>query len=360
MRVLVAASAAFLATAVFGHAGDMNISQYVFRDINRNGIYDIGEGPLAGVPVLLSQNGQDNIVEQSNLAGFTNFLMSDDAEDDPDISGPGVLEFQVVVPEEMELTTGNPRQSTTARLLADAPGGIVVDPPLPFMGLAPKLTITTGSEGVDGVTCLAGGDSVDAIRSDDVFRCDVVQGDWAVRWALSDGSIAERGVRIENWPVRLPVPSDMPVLAQEDDLIVGFDDILISENIEEVPSGHGGVKWHNMVATHRKFYGGWGYVNGTVSGQFAAYNSSGHPARLYSDEPFDFIGAYVSVAWPAAKRARLRIEALRDGEVVAWDEFYGSNLMPVWFEAGWGQVDEVRISHGTYWQVVVDDVRIGR
>lgn len=360
MRDFLAALAALSATVGAAQATEMNISQYVFRDINRNGVYEIGEGPLAGVPILLYQGEQDNIVEQSNLAGFTNFPMSDDPEDDPDISGPGPLEFRVVLPEGMEMTTGNPRQQTVARLLPDAPGGIIIDPPLPFMGLAPKLTITAGAEGVDGLTCESGGVSVAAEPVDDGFRCGVTQGVWTVRWALADGTEAQREVRVGNWPVRVPRPSGAVVQAEEDDLIVGFDNILYSENIEEVASGHGGVRWHNMVAVHRKFYGGWGYVNGTVSGQFAAYNSSGHPGRLYSEEPFDFIGAFVSVAWPTAMDAPLRIEAIRDGEVVASDEFHASNMMPVWFDAGWGAVDEVRISHETYWQVIIDDVRIGR
>jgi hypothetical protein len=68
----------------------------------------------------------------------------------------------------------------------------------------------------------------------------------------------------------------------------------------------------------------------------------------------------VSVAWPSAMESSIRIEALRDGKVVAADTFVGSNLRPIRFDPDWKGVDEVRVSHGTYWQVILDDVTLRR
>ncbi len=39
------------------------------------------------------------------------------------------------------------------------------------------------------------------------------------------------------------------------------------------------------------------YRRSRTSGEFVAYNSSGHPAAISSDEPFDFVGGYFGVAW---------------------------------------------------------------
>lgn len=343
-----------VALAAPAAAADMNISQFVFRDENRNGVYDVGEQPFAGAAVTLLQESRGAVVRESNLSGFTNFPMSAD-EEDKDITAPGPLTFRIVLPEGMELTTGNPSQGTVARFLDGSPGGIVVDPPLPFMGLAPKLTITSGAAGVERMTC----DGTPAERGEDGFVCDTGAGVFEVVWTLASGEERRRSVTVESWPVRVPLPTERVAVPSEGDGIARFDDILTSENIQEVASGHGGVNWHNWVAAHRKFYQGWGYVNGTVSGQFSAYNSSGHPARIWSDGRFDFIGGFFSVAWPRAMRDPVRIQAIRDGEVVAEDAFRASNLLPIWFDAGWADIDEIRISHDLYWQVVVDDMRFG-
>ena len=327
--------------------GELNISQFVFRDLNRNGIYDLGESPYAGVPVRLRQFGHGLVVEESNLSGFANFVMSAGGSDDAQITGPGRLIVEVEPPEGLEITTGNPLQRSEAILVPGSPAGLAIDPTLPFVGVAPVLTIEAG----EALRC--GGDS-DAPRSEARGGAEVCAA--AAGAATVILGEAPRTVALDGWPVRIAAgigePSEGPASR------IGFEEIISSMNIQEVPTGYGGLIWHNWVVVHRKYYGGWGYVNGTAEGQFAAYNSSGHPARMASDGPFDLVGMLVSVAWPRAMKAPVTIEALRDGEVVASDSFVASNMRPLWFAPGWNGIDELRLAHDTYWQVVIDEVAV--
>lgn len=356
MRYGILATLLMSAPAV---AGEMNISQFVFRDLDRNGRYDLGEGPYAGLPVRLIQTGRDPVVRNANLSGFANFVMSD--QDEGDILTPGPLEFVMEPPDGLEVTTGNLRQHSVAMALDGAPASLVIDPPLPFVGVAPILTIESGGPGVDAMTCSSGEATVEARidAASGALVCAVSPGEWTVAWELENGGAVDRTVTVEHMPLRVPAPLAGEAVGVEV-AIASFDDILSSENIQEVPGGHAGMLWHNFVAAHRKYYEGWGYINGTSSGQFSAYNSSGHPARMFADAPFDVLGMTVSVAWPDATRIPVRIEAIRDGAVVAMDEFFGSNLRPIRFDPGWNGIDEVRVSHGTYWQVVVDDITVRR
>lgn len=340
-------------------AREMNISQFVFHDTNRNGIFDLGERPFAGAAVFARFEGEVADVKNSNLSGFTNFAMSDD-EPDKDITRPGDWSFSVQPPKGFIISTGNPVQQTEIRPMSQAPGGFIADPPLPFVGLAPELTIEAGTDHADRLTCTRGDTQIEAAIDPDfgLFSCHVTSGTWNVAWHRNGTQVAQRTISVTEWPVRLPFPTGPIAQVRDRTTVVGFDDIIRSENIQEVAAGNGGIHWHNMVATHRKFYGGAGYVNSTVSGEFAAYNSSGHPARLYDDQPFDFIGAYVGVAWPTARKAPVRIQALRDGVVIAEDAFFASNFRPVWFDAGFSQINEIRITHDIYWQVIVDDVTL--
>ncbi len=334
----------------------MNISQFVFRDLNRNGVFDLGESPFSGAPIRLEQEGREPIVRKSNLSGFANFPMSDD-EEDADITAEGPVSFAIELPDGYELTTGNTAQTARVRAMPDAPGGFLMEPPNPFMGLAPALTIESAARGVAAMVCGGDGRLEEADARGQDLVCPVEPGNWRVIWTMEDGSTLERMVTVWDWPVRVPVAAVAG--ARSAAIVEDFDGIVGSENIQEMPASNGFV-WHNMIAAHRKFYGGWGYVNGTASGEFAGYNSSGHPATLTSDQPFAFLGALISVAWPKARQHPVRIAAMRDGEVVAEDAFLASNLRPVWFDAGWTDIDTLMISHDAYWQVVVDDVTLSR
>jgi len=354
VRLTLAAGLVLVGGAAWG--GEMNISQFVFRDMNRNGIFDAGESPMPGVTIRLEQESVDPIFRSSNLAGFTNFAMSSD-EDDKDITEPGAVSFNVEIPEGFDLTTGNPSQEGRIFPVDGAPAGLALDPPMPFMGIAPTRTIESRSDGVNRMSCAQGDTVIPAARWDDRLVCTVGPGVWDVSWQVSDGAPIERQVTVSDWPIRVPVRAESG--EGPADTVLTFDGIIDSENIQEMAASEGFV-WHNLIAVHRKFYGGWGYVNGTVSGEFSAYNSSGHPATLSSSEPFTFHGAFISVAWPEAKKARVRIEGYAGDQLVAEDAFFASNLRPIWFDANWDKVDRVVFSHDRYWQLVIDDLKLSR
>lgn len=339
-------------------ARDLNISLFVFRDLNRNGIYDRGEVPVSGTKVILEQTARDPITGNANLAGFANFQMSDD--EDLDITEPGPVRFTVVPPKGYAVTTGNPVQEGEIRTLRKAPAGLILEPANAFVGLAPVLTIEAAAEGVAAMVCrFEDGVTVTGVEAGGSVACEVgAPGLWSVGWTLlGTGEMVERTVRVGDWPVRVPVArgADPGPPGKTET----FEGHIASENITEMGASDGFV-WHNLIATHNKFYGGWGYINGTASGEFVGYNSSGHPITLTSATPFDFHGALVAVAWNGALDAPVRFAAYRDGERVGEESFHASNIRPVWFDANWTGIDRLEISHNSYWQFVLDDITLSR
>lgn len=336
-------------------ATSMNISQFVFRDVNRNGVYDRGEQPFAGVTIRLEQEGRTPIDRESNLSGFANFPMSSDDEG-KDITAEGAVRFVVEVPDGMKITTGNPVQSAAILSTLAAPGGFAMYPPNPFVGLAPDLTISSNATGLVGMDCRRGGKVVAAVMRGKNLVCTVEGGSWTVHWKMSNGTVMSRGIAVDHWPIHV-APGNRPEADVSAGSVVNFtfDDYLRSQNILELPSSDG-FEFHNFIVTHHKYYGGWGYVNGTVSGEFAVYTSSGHPATISSPSPFGFVRAFVSVAWPDAMQAPVRFTAFRKGKIVASETLMASNLAPILFAADWYNIDEVVVSHDTFWQVVIDDM----
>ncbi len=77
--------------------GEMNTSLLVFRDINRNGIYDLGDRQMSHVAVELDKPDGDTIMAWTNVSGFANFKMSV-VQRDRDVVDPGNYTFRVVPP----------------------------------------------------------------------------------------------------------------------------------------------------------------------------------------------------------------------------------------------------------------------
>ena len=62
----------------------LHFSRFVFRDVNRNGTYDMGDRPFAGLSVRLVRPDGSEVIAQSNLAGFANYNMSAGNADEAD------------------------------------------------------------------------------------------------------------------------------------------------------------------------------------------------------------------------------------------------------------------------------------
>lgn len=133
------------------YKGGIHLSGYVFRDRNRNGVFDVGDLPMASVVVTMTTLAGKTFTERSNVGGFANFQMSL-SQRDASLRKPGEYLCSVRIPPGWILTTGNAEQRTTLEALPGAPADLVSrNPPRPF-GLAPRLVIggRVGVRGADG------------------------------------------------------------------------------------------------------------------------------------------------------------------------------------------------------------------
>ena len=144
-------------------------------------------------------------------------------------------------------------------------------------------------------------------------------------------------------------------LPKPHNIIADFDTLTASDTLYELPYGYASLNWINWIATHQKLYKGAGYINATVSSEYMAYNSSGHPATVFSDEPFDFVGTYIGVAWPNAEKHEIVVQGLRKDELVYEDKFKGSTAGAVYFDADYRNVTRIVFASEANWQLVIDD-----
>ena len=94
--------------------------------------------------------------------------------------------------------------------------------------------------------------------------------------------------------------------------VIDFDSGLTSEN--PITNGYGGLNWDNFYALDTSNYIPSGYVNGTVSPSFVAYNAYGNPGTFSSANPFTFNSVYLTAAW-------------NDGLNVVVDAYSGTTLV---------------------------------
>jgi hypothetical protein len=337
----------------------LNISVFAFRDLNRSGSYDVGDRPMSGILVDATGNRR-TITRRSNMSGFTNFEMSaSDAA--KDITFAGDYEFRVAVPPGWHVTTGNELQRAVFELVPGAPADIVaVPPPLP-VGLAPDLTISGRIDpSVSRIEATSPTKETQIIATDGSghYSLNAFAGDWRLATAGEGIPQSHRQVEVTTAPVVVSLigAEDVPHAAPVGiDLIIDFDD-LQSGGVSKIPSGYGGLMWDNFVMAYMKFYGSEGYRNNIISGEFVAYNGSGHPASISRDVPFDFVGGYLGASNFRAEGETLLIRAWR-GEVLAYEEtLVLSALGPLYFSANFQAVTRIDFATRHYWQVTFDDL----
>jgi hypothetical protein len=169
------------------------------------------------------------------------------------------------------------------------------------------------------------------------------------------GSI-DRRVEVQQAPVVLPLLTSQSADEEATPVVAGFDDLISGESVAKIPSGYLGLDWHNWVVTHNRTYSGEGYINGAMSGDYVAYNGSGHPTSIDSEQPFHFIGGYFTAAWADAEGEMLNVKAWSGGTLAYEDRIRLSALGPVYFAAEYRDITRVEFSTEHYWQVVADDL----
>lgn len=338
------------------NGGQMNTSVLVFRDLNRNGVYDLGDRPMPHVAVELGKPNGDTVMRWTNVSGFANFRMSV-IQRDLEVVDPGHYSFRVVPPPGWSVTTGNASQESDYVVSPGSPGDMIAMRTTHPVGLAADLTIsgavTAGSRisltGPDGVTAAA------KVDPDGRFSVAATSGEWLVD-VSTDGATQRRKFVVGSAPVVLSASSgkgaEGPLPNRH---VVGFDDLLTTTGVFEVPSGYGGLDWYNLVAMHQRFTDGPGYINTSMSGEFIAYNSSGHPAQVFSDKPFDFAGAYFGAGWNDAEGETLVLKAWRGDQPVYEDSVVLSASGPVYFAADYMRITRLEIRTQHHWQAAIDD-----
>jgi len=323
-RILIASVAAILASPVSANSsdvrdeiyrvrdfnkaleGEVHISSFVFNDITGDGNYGLGDTPVVDVYVSLKSEDGSGMLVPTNIDGFANFTASS-TQEAPQIKLPGTYTFEVIPPPGWKVTTGNALQTIEIEDKIGSPGGLVAKTVPTLVGISRE---GAGSAGPLSPHPLVRGSG---------------------KLALSPETTATTKI--------------------------GFDDIIGSIGIKKMPNGYHGLNWQNWVVSHQRFYKGEGYINGTTSGEFIAYNGSGHPMAVSRDKPFDFVGGHFTSAWREAEGEIVHVKAWRGDELAYQDDVKLSRFGPVFFQANYDQVTRIEFKTDHYWQVVTDDLQ---
>lgn len=125
--------------------------------------------------------------------------------------------------------------------------------------------------------------------------------------------------------------------------VLTFDDIT---NIgwSEINNGYGGLNWYQFGVLPNTFWPSSGYENGTVSGEYVAFNNieaSGfqdHYVRV-SGPKFDFNGAYLTSAW--RHDLNLQIRGYLDGSLLYDTTKTLDIIKPTWFDFNFSGIDQL-------------------
>ncbi len=335
----------------------INFSMFAFNDVNRNGIHDLADRPMSAVAVAVARDGIGAGAAFTNANGFANFK-AEAGDDEEPISQPGSYRFELIVPPGWKASTGNAGQTVE---IVERPGSIsglaVVRMPAP-VGLVQDLFVS-GVAGAEAPVMLMSGTQTIATGvagADGAFRLPVEE---PGRYVVRVGEV-ERAVEIVSTPVALGTVAPRQAVAGGAPMVLSFDD-LTTNGIFKIPSGYGDLNWFNLNALRRDFTPkSEGYVNGATSQPYVAYTSSGAYAEVYSDRPFDLHGMQLTIAWREAEGETAVIEVWRGETQVLRDEIEVSVLGPVSYQPRIGGVTRVRIGTAHDWQLVVDDLVVGR
>lgn len=340
------------------------VSAFIYRDVNRDGRYDTGDRPFAGVrAVLTGPRGESDY--KSNVSGFANHLIH---AGPPEEIRPatGTYRLQVTPPDGYEVTSGNGEQELHIVPKEQSPAGIVMDRPPRPVGIAPLLSISGRADCADRllqITDPGGTASTISIGSDGYFHLAASRGAWFLSCTFAEGGTMRRRVIVDALPVYVAgwilSRAVMPDLRLADPAeTVTFDDLTVSDTLVEIPNGYRGLDWSNFVAVHNKFYRGAGYVNATTSGEYVAYTSGGYPSVIAREYPFDVLSLDLSTAWRGGESYDIELRGLDDQGVVYRDRIRASSAGPLHVDLGYRDIRQFEIVPGGYWQSAIDGLAV--
>jgi len=124
--------------------------------------------------------------------------------------------------------------------------------------------------------------------------------------------------------------------------VLTFDD-LTPTTISTIPNGYGGFNWSTMGYLHGANYGpNSGYDNGTVSGDYVAFNSGAGTGSITRSTTFDFNGAYFAGAWRDG--LNLRVAGFLGASFVDAKSFVVDHDGPTWVDFNFSGIDRVTLS----------------
>ncbi|CAG0996431.1 MAG: carboxypeptidase regulatory-like domain-containing protein [Rhizobiaceae bacterium] len=348
-------------------------SCYGFRDVDRSGVFDMGDRAFADLAVVLTKDGGEETVQFSNIDGFANFSTATGGGAGIDVARPGPYPLRADPPQGFVATAGA-KQTLVFRADAVVPGGLAIEESCAPVGVAPDLAVSgsviplPGGNVADVTLTIAGATGATettALDAQGRFAFPARPGTFKLiaehgpsgATQVRHVAVARHAVRLSAIDFAAPTP-EAGTSVDRIERIIGFDDLVGAGGIFEVPTGYGGLSWRNLIAVHNRFYDGPGYVNGTESGEFVAYNSSGAPASVWRDRPFDFGGAHVAVAWPRGAEGDVIVRAWRGNDQVHHDRLAVSSAGGTFFAADYRGVTRIEFSHELHERIVLDDLRI--
>ena len=127
-------------------------------------------------------------------------------------------------------------------------------------------------------------------------------------------------------------------------IVLDFD-YITPNNTNIVPGGYGGLWWDNMSVNNTARYDDPnGYVSGTVSPDYVAFNRSGDPSGvwMHNGDPFDFNGAYLTAAW--RNELNIVFDGYFDDDLLYSRTVVVSTYEPTYFAFDFFGVNEVRFA----------------
>lgn len=123
--------------------------------------------------------------------------------------------------------------------------------------------------------------------------------------------------------------------------ILTFDDIAPVEFNSSIPNGYGELNWDNFSYSNSLSLPNSGYKNGTVSGNYVAYNAFGEPA-IVKNGVFDFNSAYLTAAWNNG--LSITVEGLNNGSSLYSTTVVVDTNSPTLFDFNYRGINELRFT----------------